>query len=79
VPTPLQRRYSFPSWLTIDRDDLTMRYQEVAFSDPDEVMLLPESIESLTVLRSGLQSIRRTQVFSDYRRFLTGSRIIKTP
>jgi hypothetical protein len=79
VPVPLQRKYHFPSWLTIDRDDLTMRYREVAFSDPDEVMLLPESIESLTVLRSGLQSIRRTQVFSDYRRFLTGSRILKTP
>jgi hypothetical protein len=77
VPGPLQRKYRFPSWLTIDRDDLTMRYKEVAFSDPDEVMLLPESIESITVLRSALQSIRRTQVFSEYRRFLTGSRIIK--
>jgi hypothetical protein len=77
VPDALQRRYRFPPWLTIDRDDLTMRYKEVAFSDPDEVMLLPESIESVTVLRSALQSIRRTQVFSDYRRFLTGSRIIK--
>jgi hypothetical protein len=77
VPEALQRRYGFPPWLTIDRDDLTMRYKEVAFSDPHEVMLLPESIESITVLRSALQSIRRTQVFSDYRRFLTGSRIIK--
>jgi hypothetical protein len=77
VPDALQQRYRFPPWLTIDRDDLTMRYKEVAFSDPDEVMLLPESIESITVLRSALQSIRRTQVFSDYRRFLTGSRIVK--
>ena len=77
VPGPLQRKYRFPTWLTIDRDDLTMRYKEVVFSDPHEVMLLPESIESVTVLRSALQSIRRTQVFSDYRRFLTGSRIIK--
>jgi len=77
VPGPLQRKYRFPSWLTIDRDDLTMRYKEVAFTDPDDVMLLPESIESITVLRSALQSIRRTQVFSEYRRFLTGSRIIK--
>jgi hypothetical protein len=77
VPAPLQRKYGFPTWLTIDRDDLTMRYKEVAFSDPDEVVLLPESIESVTVLRSALQSIRRTQVFSDYRRFLTASRIIK--
>lgn len=79
VPVPLERKYHFPSWLTIDRDDLTMRYKEVVFTDPDEVMLLPESIESVTLLRTGLQSIRRTQVFSDYRRFLTASRIIKRP
>jgi hypothetical protein len=77
VPWTLQRKYHFGMWLTLDRDDLTLRYKEVAFSDPDEVALLPESIESMTVFRGGLQSIRRTQTFSDYRRFLTGSRIIK--
>jgi hypothetical protein len=75
VSDRLQRKYRFSPWLTIDRDDLTMRYKEVAFSDPDETLLLPESIESVTVLRSGLQSTRRTQLFSAYRRFLTASRI----
>lgn len=75
VSQRLQRKYFFPAWVTIDRDDLTMNYKEVTFMDPEEIVLLPESIESLTVLRSGLQSIRRTQLFSDYRRFLTGSRI----
>jgi hypothetical protein len=76
VPPLLQRKYGFTPWVTLDRDDETIRYKPVAFSDPDEVMLLPESIESVTVLRTGLQSVRRTQVFSNYRRFLTGSRII---
>jgi hypothetical protein len=75
VSVRLQRRFLFSPWLTIDRDDLTMRYKDVSFSDPDETILLPESIESVTVLRSGLQSTRRTQVFSEYRRFLTASRI----
>ncbi|HET7696080.1 MAG TPA: hypothetical protein VFK57_10260 [Vicinamibacterales bacterium] len=75
VPEPLQRKYRFTPWLTLDRDDVTLRYKEVAFSDPDETLLLPESIEMVTVVRSGLQSTRRTQVFSSYRRFLTGSRI----
>ena len=75
VPLPLQREYGLPAWITIDRDDLTLRYTEVVFSDPDEVMLLPESITTTTVLRTGLQSTRRTQEFSDYRRFLTESRI----
>lgn len=75
VPKPLQRRYLFTPWLTLDRDDLTLRYKEVTFNDPEETVLLPESIESLTVFRGGLQSMRRTQVFSEYRRFLTAGRI----
>ena len=79
VPWPLQRRYLLPPWVVIDRDDQTLRYKAVAFSDPDEVMLLPESIESLTVLRAGLQSTRRTERFSSYRRFLTAGRVVKDP
>jgi hypothetical protein len=75
VPSPLQRKYRFDPYLTIDRDDVTMRYKEVTFTDPAETLLLPESIQSVTVLRTTLQSTRRTQVFSDYRRFLTASRI----
>jgi hypothetical protein len=75
VPAKLQRRYNFSSWIVLERDDLTLRYQAVAFTDPDEVILLPESIESVTMLRGGLQSIRRTEKFSGYRRFLTTSRV----
>jgi len=61
----------------IERDEQTMHYKAVAFRDPDEVMLLPESVESLTVLRGGLQSTRRTETFSSYRRFLTAGRVVK--
>jgi hypothetical protein len=75
VPWPLQRKYRFDQYVTLDRDDLSMRYKEVTFSDPTETLLLPESVESVTVVRNGLQSTRRTHVFSDYRRFMTGSRI----
>lgn len=75
VPARLQTSYHFPSWLTIDRDEVTLRFGPVTFTDPDETMLLPEAIESRTVIRTGLESIRRTQVFSNYRRFLTSSRI----
>jgi hypothetical protein len=77
VPWPLQRKYRFDQWVTLERDDLSLRYKEVAFSDPDEVVLLPESIESVTVFRGGLQSIRRSQAFTDYRRFLTAGRVKK--
>ena len=40
-------------------------------------MLLPDAIESMAVLRGGLQSVRRNERFSSYRRFLTEGRIIK--
>jgi len=75
VPSPLQRKYRFTPWLTLERDDSTLRFKEVAFSDPDETVVLPESIESITVFRTGLQSMRRLQAFKDYRRFLTATHI----
>jgi len=77
VPWRLQRRYNLAPWVVIERDEQTMHYKAVAFRDPDEVMLLPESVESLTVLRGGLQSTRRTETFSSYRRFLTAGRVVK--
>ena len=79
VPWKLQRRYNFGIYITVERDDVTMRYRPVPFSDPDEVLLLPESIESITLVRGGLQSTRRTEIFRDYRRFLTAGRIVKQP
>jgi hypothetical protein len=75
VPSRLQRRYNLPAWVVLERDDQTLRYKPIAFTDPDEVLLLPESIESMTVVRSGLQSTRRIETFSSYRRSLTRSRI----
>ncbi len=77
VPALLQRRHHLASWVVIVRDDVTSRYKTVAFSDPDEVLLLPESIESLTVVRGGLESTRRNQTFSDYKRFVTGGRVLQ--
>jgi hypothetical protein len=76
VPWPLQRRYLLPSWVVLERDDVTIRYKPVTFTNPDEVLLLPESSEYLTMVRSGLQSNRRSERFSDYRRFLTGGRVV---
>jgi hypothetical protein len=75
VPWALQRRYGLPSPVVIEREDETIRYKVVNFSDPDEALLLPASIASLSVLRSGLQSTRRTQIFDNCRRFLTAGRV----
>src|SRR5262249_51909324 len=32
VPERLQRKYQFGQWLTLERDDLSLRYKEVAFN-----------------------------------------------
>jgi hypothetical protein len=77
VPALIQRRYHLESWVVIVREDVTIRYKPVAFSDPDEVLLLPESIDSFTVIRGGLASTRRNQTFSDYKRFVTGGRVLQ--
>ena len=77
VPAQIQRRQSLDSWIVIVRDDVTIRYKTVAFDDPDEVLLLPESIDSLTLVRGGLESTRRNQTFSEYKRFVTGGRVLE--
>ena len=77
VPLRLQRRHRLDNYVTIERDDTTIRYRTVAFSDPNEVLLLPESIESLIVARGGLQSTRRTQAYSNYRRFVGAGRVVE--
>lgn len=76
VPWTLQRRYLLPLSVVVERDDVTIRYKPVTFTDPHEVILLPESSESLTLIRTGLQSVRRSERFTGYRRFLTGGRVV---
>jgi hypothetical protein len=73
----LQRKHNLPNYMTIERYDTAIRYRPITFTDPDEAMLLPESIETLVVWRNGMESTRRRQEYSDYRRFLTAGRIVK--
>jgi hypothetical protein len=62
--------------VSLERFDMSIRYKPVAFHDPEESLLLPESINTLTVFQ-GAQSHRSRQVFSNYRRFVTGGRLVK--
>ena len=77
VPLRIQRRHNLDNRVVIMREDTTIRYRTVSFTDPDETLLLPESIESLSVLSGGLQSTRRSQIYSDYRRFVGDSRVVE--
>jgi hypothetical protein len=77
VPVRIQRRHRLDRYVVIVREDTTIRYRTVAFSDPDEVLLLPESVNSLTLVNGGLQSTRRSQIYSDYRRFVTAAKVVE--
>ena len=77
VPHGIQRRHNLGMRVTIMREETTIRYRTVSFSDPDETLLLPESIESVSLVSGGLQSVRRSQTYSDYKRFVGDSRIVE--
>ena len=64
-------------YITVDRSDTTTQYQPIIFSDPEETLMLPSRIDTVSVIRaSGIQRLRMTQEFRNYRRFLTDSRIV---
>jgi hypothetical protein len=76
VPESQRRKGANPS-LVLDRADSTIRYKLVTFTEPDEVVLLPESIEMMSVIRgSGSPRLRTTQRFTGYQRFVTGGRVV---
>lgn len=75
---PKQARFGASDLWVIERADTSTRYRRVAFHDPDETLVLPESIETFQVIRnSGVPRLRVRQTFADYHRFMTGARIVK--
>ena len=79
IPVPRQQQRRGASMaLIVERAETSIEYQEVTFADPQETLMLPSRIDTLTVVRnSGSPRVRTTQVFSRYRRFLTASRVIE--
>jgi hypothetical protein len=63
--------------MALERYDSSIRYREVTFDDPPETLTLPQRVET-TALWSGLGTRRYliTQEYSDYRRFVTGGRVV---
>jgi len=82
MPLPkkvVRRNGGVASW-TLERLDSSMRFKPVIFEDPSETLLLPVSMSSLQVIRGGGAGRRRTSTeYKQYRRFLTGGRIVKEP
>lgn len=76
VPRELQRKWR-TSFFTIDRYSRSTRYKRVRFQDPDEALMLPDSIQTVSISRGNAQPMRVTQRFTNYRRFLTGGRLVE--
>lgn len=71
------KRRARDTW-TLERADMSIRYRQLTFQDPREVLTVPTSIETVTVIRnSGAPRVRRSQRFTDYRRFVTEGRIVQ--
>ena len=60
--------------IRVERSEMSLRFSRVEFQQPDEILMLPHSIETLHVLR-GVPSLRIQQTLANYRRFLTQSEI----
>jgi hypothetical protein len=73
APRAEQRRGQ-PPLLVFDRMSESIRYRPVTFHDPEETIMLPASVEILTMVRSG--GTRRSLVYSNYRRFVTEGRVL---
>ncbi len=70
-------RVSGSGWLNLERADSSIRYRSVTFHGPDETVMLPDSMETFSIIRGAVDPrLRTTHVFSKYQRFLTDGRIV---
>lgn len=78
IPKALQKKGK-PTEVTYEQMHSSVTYKRVPFTDPDEELLLPASIETVQVYRSamGASRLRITQTFAKYRRFVTESRLVQ--
>jgi hypothetical protein len=75
---PEHQAHGAPRAMTIQYHETTVRYRPVTFEQPDETVLLPATIETLSIVRNaGSPRVRVTQTLSDYKRFTTGSRVVR--
>jgi len=78
IPKEWQKR-GRPTEVTIERLNSSVRYKRVSFTNPDEELLLPSSIETVQVHRSDSHAsrLRITHSFTNYRRFVTDTRLVQ--
>jgi hypothetical protein len=53
-------------------------YRRATFTDPNETLMLPTTKQTMVVFRNiGKDRVRTSQTFTNYRRFLTGGRVVQ--
>jgi hypothetical protein len=69
---------SMPPFQSIEHFETSVRYQPVAFRNPDETVVLPSSIRIRTqIYNGGVPNLLTIHSFTDYKRFLGDARIVK--
>lgn len=77
MPRILQRRPGSSPTMTVERFDTSYRFKRMRFDNPEETLVLPVSSSSLRVTQgAGTPRMRVTTEYRNYRRFLTGGRIV---
>ena len=78
VLTPNARLGRSPISMTVDRVEMSVTYEPVAFRDPDETLMLPAAVRTLSIIHnSSIPQLLTLQSYGDYRRFVTGGRVVK--
>jgi hypothetical protein len=73
----ISSKYNGRQTVVFERLDSSTTYRPVAFTNPNETLMLPSSSELLQLVRNaGTPGLRSTHKFSDYRRFETDGRIV---
>jgi hypothetical protein len=63
---------------TVDRAEVSVRYEPVTFREPDETLMLPASIRSFwEIYNGGVPRMLMQQTYGEYKRFMTAGRVVK--
>jgi hypothetical protein len=75
---PEHRQTAGPLSFDIERADSSIRYQPVTFHDPDETLLVPESLVTMQIIWGASQPrLRTVHKFSGYKRFMTDAHVVQ--
>lgn len=77
LPHAMARRPGASPYMTLEREDSSLRFRRVSFAAPEESLVLPITSSSMRVVRgAGSPRLRTVTNYTDYRRFLTAGRIV---